>query len=68
MVLPIEQRDVAIDMNEPAPDPMDQFAELDARNWRICCQRKALLASLAALLHAAQENCLAVCELGETML
>ena len=35
---------------------------------RICCQRKALLASLAALLHAAQENCLAVCELGETML
>jgi hypothetical protein len=35
---------------------------------RTCCQRKALLALLAALLHAAQENCLAVCELGETML
>jgi hypothetical protein len=32
MVLPIEQKDVAIDVSQPAPDPMDQFAELDAHN------------------------------------
>jgi hypothetical protein len=42
MVLPIEQRDVAIDVNEPAPDPMDQFAELDARN----SQKRHVLAEL----------------------
>jgi hypothetical protein len=32
MVLPIEQKDIAIDVSQPAPDPMDQFAELDAHN------------------------------------
>jgi hypothetical protein len=32
MVLPIEQRDVAIDVNQTAPDPINQFAELDAHN------------------------------------
>jgi hypothetical protein len=33
MVAKIEQRDVAIDVKQPAPDPIDQFAELDARNF-----------------------------------
>jgi hypothetical protein len=28
----IEQRDAAIDLNLPAPAPMNQFAELGARN------------------------------------
>jgi len=32
MVLPIEQRDVVIDLNKPVPRLHDQFAELDARN------------------------------------
>jgi hypothetical protein len=32
MALPIEQRDVAIDLNQPAPGSVNQFVELDARN------------------------------------
>jgi hypothetical protein len=29
----IERRDAAIDVKQPAPGPMAQFAELDAHNW-----------------------------------
>jgi hypothetical protein len=51
MVLPIEQKDVAIDVSQPAPDPMDQFAELDAHNsWDApprALRRPAMLASSA---------------------
>jgi hypothetical protein len=35
MVLPIEQRDVVIDLSKPVPRLHDQFAELDARNYRL---------------------------------
>jgi hypothetical protein len=41
MVLPIEQRDVAIDLSKTSPRHHDQFAELDARNCGVFARNPA---------------------------